>query len=79
MRTDKAAKLRTVKRPCKACGGKGAIESVDPTALRTRREDAGVSMGEMARRLGFSVPYISDVELGRRNVTERVAAEYEKL
>jgi transcriptional regulator with XRE-family HTH domain len=34
--------------------------------LRRRREDSGKSMGALARHLGVSTPYLSDVELGRR-------------
>lgn len=34
--------------------------------LRQVREDARVSMGTLARHLGISVPYLSDVERGNR-------------
>ena len=34
--------------------------------LRTMRESAGKSMGEVARHLGLTVPFISDVERGNR-------------
>lgn len=34
--------------------------------LRTLRSQAGMSMGELARQLAVSVPYISDVERGNR-------------
>ena len=34
--------------------------------LRTLRSQAGMSMGELARHLDVSVPYISDVERGNR-------------
>lgn len=34
--------------------------------LRASREEAGVSMGTLARHLRVSVPYLSDVERGNR-------------
>jgi transcriptional regulator with XRE-family HTH domain len=34
--------------------------------LRQAREEAGVTMGELARHLGVSVPYMSDVERGKK-------------
>ena len=34
--------------------------------LRETRLNAGRTMGDLARLLGFKVPYISDVERGRR-------------
>ena len=34
--------------------------------LRVLRSSAGMSMGELARKLAVSVPYISDVERGNR-------------
>lgn len=34
--------------------------------FRRLREAAGVSMGQLARYLGVSTPYLSDVERGRR-------------
>jgi len=37
--------------------------------LRGKRVECGVSVREMARRIGFSAAYVSDVETGRRNVT----------
>lgn len=35
--------------------------------LRDRRTAAGLTLGALAKILGISVPYLSDVELGRRN------------
>jgi len=34
--------------------------------LRTLRSQAGMSMGDLARQLAVSVPYVSDVERGNR-------------
>lgn len=59
-----------------------AVEIVDPeatgAAMRKRREDAGVSLREMGRRLGVSAAYLSDLELGRRAWTEERAQNYAK-
>lgn len=35
--------------------------------VREIREAAGISLRELARRLGWSAAYVSDIELGRRN------------
>ena len=35
--------------------------------LRSLRVEANVSLGELARHLSFSVPYLSDVERGTKN------------
>ena len=39
-------------------------------ALRRMREAAGFSLSEVARKMQISVPYLSDLELGKRNWTE---------
>lgn len=35
--------------------------------MREIRENAGISLRELARRLGWTPAYVSDIELGRRN------------
>lgn len=39
--------------------------------LRERRTAAGLTLGALAKILGISVPYLSDVELDRRNPFDR--------
>lgn len=41
-------------------------------SLRTIRRRAGMTQTQLAERLGLSQSYVSDVELGRRNLTIRV-------
>ena len=53
-----------ITRPCSYCNGTGRV--IDATYLRNLRLTQGLSLREVARRAGFSVPYISDLELGRR-------------
>lgn len=54
--------------PCPKCYGTGRIP--DNTALgksmRLKREVAGISLRSLARLLGISAPYLSDLERGRR-------------
>lgn len=66
-------------RECGFCCGTGEIEVLDPRWLREVREGAGVSVREMARRLGHSAPYVSDVERGKRNVPRDWLAIYRRL
>lgn len=42
--------------------------------LRQLRENADISLRELARRLKVSAPFLSDVELGRRHPSERMLA-----
>lgn len=71
--------MKLERRVCPHCRGRG--ETFVPAAgeLRRRRESEGLSLREVARRLGFSAPYLSDVELGRRNATEAILGAYECL
>lgn len=39
-------------------------------------EKAGLSLREMARRLKFSAPFVSHLERGRRNWTEKLAERF---
>ena len=40
--------------------------------MRRRRESKGFALREVARKLGISAPYLSDLELGRRYWTEEL-------
>lgn len=39
-------------------------------SIREARKRSGMTQRELARRLGFSACYVSDLEKGRRNWTE---------
>jgi len=49
--------------------------------LRELRENAGISLREIAREVGVSAPFLSDVELGRRYPSDviltKLAQKYE--
>lgn len=48
--------------------------------MRRLRQRWGVSLREMARRLDISAPYLSDLELGKREWTEeKISAFRRKL
>lgn len=55
-------------KPCGYCGGSGqCLDDVAiGMALRAKREAAEISGREIAKRLGYSAAYLSDMELGRR-------------
>jgi transcriptional regulator with XRE-family HTH domain len=48
--------------------------------IRKKRDDLDISLRELARRLDVSAPFISDVELGRRNpsddILSKIATEF---
>ena len=64
---------------CDRCGGTGGYDVPAPMALRRRREKTGMSLRALAKQLGYSTPYLSDVERGRRNTTAKILAAYEAL
>jgi len=66
-------------RNCPKCGGSGHIADIDREALRTIRQDSGLSLKKMAKRIGVSAPYLSDIELGRRGCPDYVVEAYNKL
>ena len=43
--------------------------------VRERRNAADISLRELARRIGITPPFLSDIELGRRNPSEEVLAK----
>ena len=46
--------------------------------MRQLRKAHNISLREIARRMEFSAPFISDLELGRRNWTAKLALDYMK-
>jgi len=47
-------------------------------AARAIREKAGLSVREVARRMGFSAAYISDLELGKRHWSRSKSILFER-
>lgn len=66
--------------PCKCCKGTG--EQIDQRALgremKELREAMGLSLRSVATGLGISAPYLSDLELGKRNWNDARIVEYKK-
>jgi transcriptional regulator with XRE-family HTH domain len=69
--------IRGIEIPCTRCGH--PVTEFDGTSLREVRVAAGLSLRQMARLIGCSAPYLSDVELRRRRATPRIVAAYEAL
>lgn len=44
--------------------------------MRLLRKKARVGLREIARRMGFSAPFVLDLEHGRRNWTDEKVADY---
>ena len=65
--------------PCVHCDGFGKVERINPAWLRFMRERAGITLRAMAKRMGYSPCFVSDVERGRRAVPDAWRAEYAKL
>jgi transcriptional regulator with XRE-family HTH domain len=47
--------------------------------MRRRRDELDLSLREFAKRLDCSAAFISDIELGRRNPSEKVLAEIARV
>lgn len=71
------ARAKFIDTPCPHCGSQKSV--VDGAWLRERRELAGLTLREMGRRLGYSAPYLSDVEWNRRNRLPAIVKAYEAL
>lgn len=58
------------------------VKAIDHLATaekaRSIRRSAGISLREMARRMGFTAGYVSDLELGRRHWNETRVNEFNK-
>ncbi len=54
-------------RPCHVCSGLGLLynDRQMGAALKRLREDAGISLREVARRMGKSAPWLSHLERGK--------------
>lgn len=70
-------RVEYVTTPCPTCGAPRA--EADGGSLRKARLGRGVGLNEMARRLGCSAAYLSDVELCRRRVTPKVLRQYDEV
>ena len=73
----KSIEPKFIKSPCTKCHS--AVDKPNPNWLRVVRKNAGLGLRELGRKIGKSAPYISDVELGRRNCTEKMLKAYEQL
>jgi transcriptional regulator with XRE-family HTH domain len=62
---------------CPRCGGPES--RISGAWLRAQRLAAGVSLRALARALGFSPAYISDIERDHRRCPPRVLSAYERL
>lgn len=62
---------------CSKCGTPRSI--VNPLWLRHVRVEAELPLREVARRLEYSAPYISDIEHGRRACLPKVRKFYEGI
>jgi transcriptional regulator with XRE-family HTH domain len=49
------------------------------TYMRRRRDELDISLREFAKQLDCSAAFISDIELGKRNPSEKVLAEIARV
>jgi hypothetical protein len=65
---------------CRCCEGSGEEKdhAAIGAALRSDRKKRKVSMSKVAIRMGFSIPYLYDLEYGRRNWTDAKVTAYRK-
>lgn len=65
---------------CHCCDGSGKELNhvVIGAEMRALRHKVGLSLQEMANRMGFTKPYLSDLERGKRNWNDDLIAAYRK-
>lgn len=61
-------------KPCPRCYGTGYLE--DTSKFRLKREFAAITLRDMAKTLGVSAAYLSDMERGRRNFTPSMSEKF---
>lgn len=64
---------------CLACDGAGAVRRINGLWLRWQRERAGYSLRRFAQQIGFSAPYVSDIERGHRGCSPLIESQYAAL
>lgn len=71
---------RRLATPCKRCNGTGAEPDQELTGqfMRAKRTDAGMSLRQLGDAIGYSAPYLSDLELGRRLWSSEMIHKAEK-
>lgn len=62
---------------CDRCFGHGRL--VTGVWLRETRLGFGVTLAEISERLSLSIPFLSDVERGKRRPTEIIVDEYDYI
>ncbi len=62
--------------PCKRCAGKGYTEHITGAWLRWARRAAGLTQGELARRIRVSRLQVWRIESGRCPISTAVAARW---
>jgi len=48
-------------------------------SIRTARKESEISLRELARRIGVSASYLSDVEVGRRTISKNNLIKISKI
>jgi transcriptional regulator with XRE-family HTH domain len=71
--------MTNTKMKCDKCGGTGKIESpvLAGSFRRKIRKQYGLTLRAVATKMGVSAAYVSDLELGRRNWSPAVSAQYD--
>lgn len=73
-----ARKRRADEAPCGKCGGSGWIRDrrVEGAEWRERRQRAGKTLRAVAESMGYTLSYLCDLELGRRDWNMKLREEY---
>lgn len=61
---------------CKRCGGRGTVESETAYRLKRLKVEKATLRG-VARLMGISAPYLSDLERGKRNWSADLVSRFE--
>ena len=65
-----------MKRICPKCNGRGS--TIDPDPLRARRHKKQLTLAVVSKRMGISLPYLSQLEAGRKDWNPELVARFTK-
>ena len=64
---------------CDFCDGSGFIIRINPEWLIAQRKKHGLSLRQVAKDIGISAAYLSDIEHGKRRGNNTILKHYENF
>lgn len=68
---------KIIEKECPYCFGSGKVKQISGNWLRAERVKKNLSLRFVARKIGISAAYLSDIERGRRNVPKKLLVYFD--